>query len=120
MDISYMYLYVVWLILLNYITLILEYRYVRIKIIFENWLNGDALQECSKVFFLLVFLFFFKKEEQERQEKERFEREMEEERIAALEEERQKEEEKLEDEKRWKDTLKEQMLELRDREAEVR
>lgn len=45
---------------------------------------------------------------------------MEEERIAALEEERRKEEEKLEDEKRWKDTLKEQMLELRDREAEVR
>ena len=45
---------------------------------------------------------------------------MEKERIAALEEAQQKEEEKLEDERKWKDMLREQMLELRDREAEVR
>jgi hypothetical protein len=45
---------------------------------------------------------------------------MEEERIAALELERQKEEERLEEEKKWKDVLREQMFELRDREAEVR
>lgn len=45
---------------------------------------------------------------------------MEEERVAALELERQKEEDRLEEEKKWKDVLREQMFELRDREAEVR
>ncbi|XP_061166307.1 trichoplein keratin filament-binding protein-like [Saccostrea echinata] len=59
------------------------------------------------------------KEEQERIEKEKFEREMEKERIAALELERQKEEERLEEEKKWKDVLRDQMLELREREAEA-
>lgn len=41
MDIIYVYLYEVWLILVTYIALSLEY--FRMKIIFENWLNGDAL-----------------------------------------------------------------------------
>ncbi|XP_048753198.1 trichoplein keratin filament-binding protein-like isoform X2 [Ostrea edulis] len=62
---------------------------------------------------------FREKEEQERIEKEKFEREMEEERVAALELERQKEEDRLEEEKKWKDVLREQMFELRDREAEA-
>lgn len=41
MDIIYVYLYEVWLILVTYIARSLEY--FRIKIIFENRLNGDAL-----------------------------------------------------------------------------
>lgn len=40
MDIIYVYFYEVWLILVTYIAPSLEY--FRMKIIFKNWINGDA------------------------------------------------------------------------------
>lgn len=58
--------------------------------------------------------------EQERKEKEKFERQMEEERLQAIEMERQKEEDKLREERRVKDIIHEQMMELKEREYEAK
>ncbi|OWF44309.1 Trichoplein keratin filament-binding protein [Mizuhopecten yessoensis] len=59
------------------------------------------------------------KREQEKKEIERLELEMEEERLAAIDSDRKKEEEKLDEEKRLKRILKEQMDELKSREYEA-
>lgn len=58
--------------------------------------------------------------EQERQAKEEIERQMEEDRLRAMELEREKEEERLREEFELKEHLRQQMVELKNREAEVR
>ena len=57
--------------------------------------------------------------ESARKEKEEYERQLEEERQEAMARDRQKMEEKVAEEKKFKDMLKEQMLELKAREVEV-
>jgi hypothetical protein len=63
--------------------------------------------------------FCLQRLESARKEKEEFEKEMEEERLAAIARDREKMEEKIEEEKKLKDMLKQQMLEIRARDAEV-
>lgn len=57
--------------------------------------------------------------ESARKEKEEYERQMEEERLESIARDRQKMEEKIEEEKKLKEMLKEQMLEIRARDAEA-
>ena len=57
--------------------------------------------------------------ESARKEKEEYERQLEEERLEAMARDRQKMEEKVAEEKKFKDMLKEQMVELKAREIEV-
>ena len=61
----------------------------------------------------------FQRLESARKEKEEYERQAERERLEAIARDRQKMEEKVAEEKKLKDMLKEQMLELKAREIEV-
>ena len=61
----------------------------------------------------------FQRLESARKEKEEYERQAERERLEAMAKDRQKMEEKVAEEKKLKDMLKEQMLELKAREIEV-
>ena len=72
------------------------------------------------IFSIFTESFCGQRAEQERQAKEEIERQMEEERLQALEMERQKEEERLREEYELKEHLRQQMMELKNREAEVR
>ena len=73
----------------------------------------------SKFNFFIIYKIFKQREKLEREKKEAEERRMEEERKAALQLELQREEEKLQEEKALKGVLKEQISELKNREAEV-
>ena len=64
--------------------------------------------------------FCGQKAEQEQQAKEEIERQMEEERLEAVKLDREREESRLREEFELKDHLRQQMMELKNREAEVR
>ena len=69
--------------------------------------------------YVVFGFFFFQRLESARKEKEEYEKQIEKERLMAIARDRQKMEEKVAEEKKLKDMLKEQMLELKAREIEV-